>query len=204
MFEKAKKFNYINENFKNLMKHVNDHPEALRAATDEHRLRELTDWNKRMEKLQKDLEEYLDKKRRLFPRFYFLASEELLEIISNSTVPSGISRNLKNLFEGIHDMRISEQRPDDIEAVISAEGEILNFHKPLRARGNVEEWLNQLEDTVAKTLKREVKNEYNEYNNKNRRDWVLEPYCQITSLIGMTSWNFYTEDAIRSDDPYAL
>jgi len=37
-----------------------------------------------LEKCQKSLNEYLDSKRRIFPRFYFISTDELLSILGSS------------------------------------------------------------------------------------------------------------------------
>ena len=38
--------------------------------------------NKSLDSIQKSLSEYLELKRKSFPRFYFLADEELIEILA--------------------------------------------------------------------------------------------------------------------------
>lgn len=78
-----------------------------------------------MEKIKKDLEVYLARKRKAFPRFFFISDPELLELLSNTGKPVLVAKHLKNIFENIFDLVFSESRVDDIEAVLSAEGETL-------------------------------------------------------------------------------
>ena len=42
------------------------------------RLDEFTSHNRKMEEIQKKVEEYLDEKRTEFPRLYFISNDELL------------------------------------------------------------------------------------------------------------------------------
>ena len=45
---------------------------------------------------------YYQEKRSLFPRFYFIGDDDLLEILGQATNPSVIQTHLKKLFAGIH------------------------------------------------------------------------------------------------------
>jgi dynein heavy chain len=41
--------------------------------------------NKMLDEIQKSLDDYMTLKRKLFPRFYFLSNDELLDILANSS-----------------------------------------------------------------------------------------------------------------------
>ena len=53
---------------------------------------------KYLENIQKKMEDYLETKRSIFPRFYFISNEELVEILSLSRQPELIQIHLKKLF----------------------------------------------------------------------------------------------------------
>lgn len=61
-----------------------------------------------LDKLLNDLEEsehalsdYLETKRLAFPRFYFISSTDLLDILANGHTPHYIGRHLPKLFQGL-------------------------------------------------------------------------------------------------------
>lgn len=63
------------------------------------RLNRMSD---RLEAIQRALERYLETKRHIFPRFYFISNDELLEILAQSKKPEKIQPHFKKLFDNIN------------------------------------------------------------------------------------------------------
>jgi len=62
-------------------------PNTLKTCLKEGLLDDLRDINEKLEIIRKALAAYLEKKRAQFSRFYFLADEDLLEILSEAKNP---------------------------------------------------------------------------------------------------------------------
>jgi len=83
------------------MKRTWDNARALQIPKDKHLLKTLTNMEEQLDKIQKNLNAYLDKKRAEFPRFYFLSADSLIEIVSEAKEPTRVQKFMKNLFEGV-------------------------------------------------------------------------------------------------------
>jgi dynein heavy chain len=48
---------------------------------------------------EKALNDFMDGKRRAFPRFYFVSTSDLLDILSNGNTPAKVMRHLSKVFQ---------------------------------------------------------------------------------------------------------
>lgn len=94
-----------------------------------------------LEKCEKSLAQYLELKRRAFPRFYFVSSGDLLDILSKGRDPQAITRYINKIFESI---ATPEYSGSNVVAVTSKEGEYLKLSNPVSTGGAVESWLGDL------------------------------------------------------------
>jgi dynein heavy chain len=88
--EETKIFEGIDSAFKELMKGAVDTTNVVEACTKEGRGEALKGMTRDLEMCQRKLNDYLDKKKKLYPRFYFVSNVALLDILSNGNNPPKI------------------------------------------------------------------------------------------------------------------
>ena len=128
--------------------------------------------NQDLELIQSELDVYVEEKRKVFPRFYFLSFEDLIQILSNSENKDVISLHLKTLFDGIVAL---EFKDENITKMFSKEKEVVELSKPVKTtRQPVEVWLLNLTEGMKETVYRKLKEGYKVYSDDTRKDWVLQ------------------------------
>ena len=100
----TKRFEGIDAAFKELMRSATGTPNAVEACTKEGRGDVLRDMTKALELCQKSLNEYLDMKKKIFPRFYFVSNTALLDILSNGNNPPRVIPYLGDCYDSISDL----------------------------------------------------------------------------------------------------
>ena len=113
--------------------------------------------------------------------------------------PQAVQPHLRKCFDNLVKLKFVSDKGADISGMISGEGEEVPFYKPLKARGNVEKWLLDVEDWMCKTVHHICKEGLKAYPEQARRDWVREREAQTVSSIGMVMWCADAEAALMSD-----
>ena len=92
-------------------------------------LKLLVENNNVLRNIKKKLEDYLNGKRKLFPRFYFVSDEDLMRILAQSKDPNMIQSHLPKIFEGINSVFFENESV--IKAMMSNDGEIVTLTKTI-------------------------------------------------------------------------
>lgn len=68
-------------------------------------LKKLIEINERLGEIQRALEVYMDTKRHVFPRFYFISNDDLLDILVNANEPELLQPHFKKCFDNINKLK---------------------------------------------------------------------------------------------------
>ncbi|KAL0479463.1 dynein beta chain [Acrasis kona] len=138
----------------------------------------LTSMMEDLEKCQKSLADYLETKRRAFPRFYFVAPKDLVDILSKGSFPKQVMRHMSKLVEAINTLSFEEDSNVALN-MISQEEEVVEFTNAYECKGAVENWLNGLLDTIRNTLQTILVDAHTAYVEQSRDQWLFLFPAQI-------------------------
>uniref|UniRef100_A0A3B4T6A4 Dynein axonemal heavy chain 6 n=1 Tax=Seriola dumerili TaxID=41447 RepID=A0A3B4T6A4_SERDU len=205
----SKMFLKVDKSWKEIMARVNKMPSALKAGTQPDLLETFQHNNVLLDEIQKCLEAYLESKRVIFPRFYFLSNDELLKVLAQTRNPQAVQPHLRKCFDAITQLEFAllpkqhssasgmvldagEQEniySKDILYMVSPEGEKVGLTKGLKAQGNVEDWLCKVEEAMFSSLRRLSKAAIADYQMKSREEWVVAGHpSQVVLTISQMMW----------------
>ena len=199
MPEEGRLFTTVDRNFKDIMKHVLKDKHVLISTALTGMLEKLRDSYILVEKINKGLNAYLEKKRLFFPRFFFLSNDEMLEILSETKDPLRVQPHLKKCFEGIAKLEFDSKL--DIHAMFSSENEKVKFSSSINtaeAKGAVEKWLLQVQNVMLVSMRDVIENAYNAYAVDLREDWVQEWPGQVVLCVSQIYWTSEIHDSLKS------
>ena len=155
--------------------------------------------NDNLDKIQKSLNDYLGQKRGVFPRFYFLANEDLLLILAQTKDPLAVQAHMEKCFEGIQELIFVDGHV--VNGMVSAEGEKVKYINEIDVeagdnKGNVENWLTDVEREMKDCLKKICQDSVTAYANEKRTNWVMNWPGQIILAVSQIYWTQGVEDAL--------
>ncbi|XP_015735401.1 dynein heavy chain 17, axonemal [Coturnix japonica] len=189
--EDSRRFDSIDKDFKELMADAVKTPNVVEATNKPGLFDKLEELQKRLAVCEKALAEYLETKRLAFPRFYFISSADLLDILSNGNEPAEVSRHLSKLFDSLAKLKF-KMGPDDKPmkvalGMFSKEDEYVPLNSECDLSGQVEVWLNRVLESMRTTLQHLIPEAVVSYEDKPREQWLFDYPAQI-ALTGTQIW----------------
>ncbi|XP_004676628.1 PREDICTED: dynein heavy chain 1, axonemal [Condylura cristata] len=192
----SKRYQTMERIWRKIMKNVYDNREVINVCSDQRLLDSLRDCNKLLDLVQKGLSEYLETKRRSFPRFYFLSDDELLEILSQTKDPTAVQPHLRKCFENI--ARLLFQEDLEITHMYSAEGEEVQLSFSIYPSSSVEDWLLEVEHSMKTSVRDIIEKAIKAYPTMARTQWVLSWPGQVTIAGCQTYWTMEVAEALEA------
>jgi len=195
----SKKFKGVDTTWKNIMAHTKSVLNVVKVCGYENLLEKLQENNRNLDIIQKELNNYLERKRERFARFYFLSNEDLLEILSQTKEPTAVQPHLKKVFENIHQIEFDDMKI--IKAMFSAEREKIDFVKPVNpVNRNVEDWMNDVEDQMKASVRAALFNSVEDYKVTERTQWVMKHPGQCVLNGSQIVWTHEVEEALMKNN----
>lgn len=173
--DEHKKFKDIDQEFRFNMAKFMQSSKCMELPKNKRFLDSFTSAFGILEGIVKNLNDYLEKKRTLFPRFYFISPDSLIEILSEVKDPLRVQKYLKNLFEGVEALKFDEEKC--ILGLNSSESEFVPLQNSIDTvsfNGLVEKWLQLVEDRMVETVHEIIRKSYDDYGNMPREDCKLK------------------------------
>ncbi|XP_073817377.1 dynein beta chain, ciliary-like [Musca autumnalis] len=151
----------------------------------------LEELQKRLLICEKALNNYLETKRLAFPRFYFISSADLLDILSNGNNPQIIERHFIKLFDSILRLSFASYRNHNAIGMYSKENnEYVPFISPegIPCEGRVELWLQILITEMRHTLHELFSKALQVQTEKSRDKWLNDWPAQVALCCSQISW----------------
>nr|XP_008523107.1 PREDICTED: dynein heavy chain 17, axonemal [Equus przewalskii]XP_008523108.1 PREDICTED: dynein heavy chain 17, axonemal [Equus przewalskii] len=190
--EDSKRFDEIDLEFKALMADAVKTPNVVEATNKPGLYNKLEHLKKNLAVCEKALAEYLETKRLAFPRFYFVSSADLLDILANGNDPVEVSRHLSKLFDSLCKLKFrldASGKPLKFGlGMYSKEDEYVDFDRECDLSGQVEVWLNRVLDRMCATLRHEIPEAVVTYEEKPREQWIFDYPAQIALTCTQIWW----------------
>jgi dynein heavy chain len=202
--EDTKVFEGLNGEFEELMKSAVEEENVLRVCTVDGRYDVLMSIQARLDKCQKSLNDYLDQKKKIFPRFYFVSNVALLDMLANGTNPPRIMKYLGDCFDALNQLVFvkNEDGTDNIKRaneMIAKDGERVLLIEEFALEGEVERYLTNLTEAMRNTLKEKMAVGYRTatWDQDNPREfWLNDLAAQVVVTTTQMYWTEESEAAL--------
>jgi len=153
----AKRFQGIDKTVRAILKEAENKKNIVNACNKEGLYDDMEAQQALLDLCKKSLAEFLDGKRRQFPRFYFVSEVDLLDILSNGSRPRRIIHHGTKVFLStatftLNDEEDENERPTASDFIAGVGKERISLANPVKLEGKPEIYLQTVLDAMSNTL----------------------------------------------------
>jgi dynein heavy chain len=195
----SKKFKGIDKQWLKIMERAAEQKNVIQCCTNDILKNSLGGLQEGLEVCQKKLENYLETKRNVFPRFYFCSNSDLLKILSVGSDPNAVQDDFEKLFDAIN--RVSFDESDrklivEITQLMRGQEENVQLQEGVRAEGNIEEWLVKLQNEMQRSVRQICARGAQDCMSMPHREFI-DMYQSQISLLGIQMlWTEKVDDCL--------
>ncbi len=180
------------------------------SGSQEEKERTLLDWLKdilvRLSRCEKALNLFMERKRADFPRFYFMSSVDLLDVLSKGNTPRSINKHISKIIIAMEKLEMVDnddksnpnRRPTATEMITRTGVEKIPFETPFALMGKVEVYLVDILKNMQSTIKSIIKKSIKEVESKQQREWIESTPSQACLLTDLMKFVTAVETAINN------
>jgi dynein heavy chain len=198
--QESKKFKKIDKQWLKIMDKANDTKNVITCCTNDILKQSLPSLQEDLEFCQKKLENFLESKRSLFPRFYFISNDDLLSILSMGSDPQAVQDDFEKLFDAIHKVTFDEMNKKHIKEILSVmkgATETIVLNDPVVCEGNIEDWLKRLEEQMQVSVKGVCAHGARDCFQMQLREFIFAYQSQIALLGIQIIWTERVEECLE-------
>ncbi|KAL8448487.1 hypothetical protein Emed_003748 [Eimeria media] len=177
---------------------------------------QLDELQKQLSMCEKALNDFMDSKRKTFPRFFFVSSVDLLDILSHGNDPPAVMVHMPKVFQAIQHFDWRPALPSDKDqsrpvatGITSCVGtEQLTLPREMPFVGKVESYLEDCITMMRETVRHYLKMSFTaRWAAESKVEWLKsDPAAQATLLVNTAAWVTHVEDAFAQmqENPGAM
>jgi dynein heavy chain len=207
--EDAKRFQEVDSQVRNFLQKSWKTQNVKAVCSQGGLLDKLTAISEKQEKCRKSLSEFLDGKRRQFPRFYFMSEADLLDVLSNSSQPVKVLKQIDKILLATKELTLNApsggNRPSAVSFIAGVGKEVVKFDAPVKLDGKAEAYLLSCLQAQIYALSRCLTTSVNRYPEEPRVKWMMKKDssgesvdpAQIILLVASIDFTQSVEKALK-------